>query len=196
MKRYITYVIIFVAFACVGGWLGMQRANDELIRPRGTWQVCDLPDGYKADHFVIGSSHFVYIETTEGAIASESLISAGWEVVTSTARIPWESWFTGKCAVTDTPRGREDLPGQAVELLNCTYNVHPETGGILDYAILTDGTVWRWVPRDQEKHPYVSFIEAFASYPLMYAGVAWLISVVVVGIFEIVSHFSPHYPET
>jgi hypothetical protein len=188
MLRFVIYGLIALAMTCEGGWLGIQRASAEISHRHGTWTSHSLPADNEADHFVIGSSHFVYVETKEGEIFSESLIGGnGWEVVTSTARTPFQSWYTGGCGPESPPApDSETLPEPVAELVYCTYNFNPETGDILRYALLEDNSIWRWVPKDQDKHPYVIFAEAFVIYPSLYAGGGLLVSIIVIGLFELI----------
>ncbi|MBN2391831.1 MAG: hypothetical protein JXR84_13980 [Anaerolineae bacterium] len=188
MLRFVIYGLIALAVTCEGGWLGIQRASTEIAHRHGTWTSHSLPAGNKADHFVSGSSHFVYVETEEGEIFSESLIYGnGWEVVTSTTRTPSQSWYTGNCVAESLPApDGETLPEPVVELVYCTYNFNPETGDIVRYALLEDNSIWLWVPKDQDKHPYMIFAEAFIVYPALYAGGGLLVSIIVIGLFELI----------
>lgn len=153
-KRYtlisILLVVIVTLTACfVGHAIGASQMRGSFIN----WQLVQLPNMQRPDHFVLGEGHVAYVKTTEGNLLSRPLFCTpdiSWHEVEGGSPTTSPSGNSlGHCALNDTTVNADltirNPPGTVVEQLDCLYRIGADGGGCnFRFVILSNGELWSW----------------------------------------------------
>ncbi|HNT77482.1 MAG TPA: hypothetical protein PKH77_20910 [Anaerolineae bacterium] len=152
MKRVLGFLGVVLLCAFLGLLPGYLIASMENSGTFVKWRTVPLPEGVKAQEFVIGEGFIAYVKTTSGELymheceSRESVVA--WEPVTEViTQVSGSGLSSGECVVhvvdTDTGLFKRNPPGNVASRINCTHN--REWGATFcDYVILENGETLTW----------------------------------------------------